>query len=163
MEGQKIIYLTLIGFLSGCASSGYGITYHTEPSGASIICNGINKGYSPVRLYYSPGKDSKKNGSMNTKPCKAIWSSGATKNFSSTWDLKKFPDGVMQTLSRPNVAGYAQDAEFSLKVLSMKAQQNQAEAAQRQANSAARQARETEKANNKTITCTTLYGVTTCI
>jgi hypothetical protein len=162
MKGQRIIYLTIIGFLSGCASSGYNITYNTEPSGASIICNGVNYGYSPVRLSYSPDKDNKKNGSMNTTPCKAVWSSGASENFSDTWNLKKFPDGVMQTLPRPNVAGYAQDANFALQVQSMKAQQNQADAAQRQASTAARQAIEQQRQNNKPITCTTLYGVTTC-
>ncbi|MFT6779867.1 MAG: cation transport regulator ChaB [Paraglaciecola sp.] len=162
MKGQRIIYLTIIGFLSGCTSSGYGVTYNTEPSGASIICNGINKGYSPVRLNYSPNKENKKHGSMNTVPCKAIWSSGASENFSTTWDLNKFPDGVRQTLPRPNVSGYAQDANFALQVQSMKAQQNQADAAQSQANTAAWQAIEQQRKNNKPITCTTLYGVTTC-
>lgn len=162
MKGQRIIYLTIIGFLSGCASSGYSVTYNTEPSGASIICNGINKGYSPVRLNYSPDKEDKKHGSMNTVPCKAIWSSGASENFSNTWDLNKFPDGVRRTLTRPNVPGYSQDAEFALRVQNMKAQKNQAEAAQRQASAAQRQANETQRQNNKPITCTTLYGVTTC-
>jgi hypothetical protein len=39
MKGQKLIYLLLISFLSGC-DSGYKITYNTEPRGASIICDG---------------------------------------------------------------------------------------------------------------------------
>lgn len=162
MKGHKITYLLLISFLSGCASSGYRITYNTEPTGAAIICNGTNKGYSPVTLNYSPDEDNKKYGSMKTQPCTAIWSSGARENFSNTWDLNKFPDGVMQTLPRPNVPGYSQDANFALQVQSMKAHQKQADAAQRQADTAAWQAIEQQRQNNKPITCTTLYGVTTC-
>lgn len=128
MKYQKI-YLLLISFLSGCASSGYEITYNTEPRGAAIICDGTNEGYSPVTLTYSPDENNKKYGTMKTRPCTAIWSSGARKVFSNTWDLNKFPDGVMQTLPRPDVAGYAQDAEFALKVQQMKNRQAQAQSA----------------------------------
>ena len=154
MKGQKLIYLLLISFLSGCAS-GYKITYNTEPRGASIICNGTNQGYSPVTLNYSPDENQKKYGSMNTVPCTAIWSSGARKDYSNTWDLNKFPDGVMQTLQRPNTEGYSQDAEFALKVKQMQYQKRQAEAAEASAY-------EAERNNNKTTTCITNYGHTTC-
>jgi hypothetical protein len=130
MKDQKLIYLFLISFLSGCASSGYNITYNTEPGGASVICDGTNKGYSPVTLIYSPNKETKKLGAMKTSPCTAVWSSGARETFTNTWDLNKFPDGVMQTLPRPNVDGYAQDAEFALKVKQMKNQQAQAQRAE---------------------------------
>jgi hypothetical protein len=119
MKTGNIIYLSLIIFLSGCAS-GYKITYNTEPTGASVICNGANKGYSPVSLNYSPDENTEKIGTLQTVPCTAIWSSGVRKNFSNTWDLNEFPDGVMQTLQRPNGEGYSQDVEFSLKVQQMK-------------------------------------------
>jgi hypothetical protein len=128
MNSQKLIYLLLITFLSGCAS-GYKITYNTEPKGASIICNGKNEGYSPVTLDYSPDENQKKYGSMNTVPCKAIWSSGVKESFTNTWDLDKFPDGVMQTLQRPSGDGYSQDVNFALKVQQMKNQNAQAQAA----------------------------------
>ena len=49
MKFQRLLGLLLISFLSGCAS-GYSITYNTEPTGATIICNGQNEGYSPVEL-----------------------------------------------------------------------------------------------------------------
>lgn len=129
MKFQRLIYLLLISFLSGCASSGYKITYNTEPVGASIICNGKNEGYSPVTLNYSPDENNKKIGAMKTVPCTATWSSGVRKSYSNTWDLNKFPDGVMQTLQRPNEEGYSQDVEFALKVQQMKNQQAQAQAA----------------------------------
>ena len=119
MKSQRLLGLLLISFLSGCAS-GYSITYETEPMGASIICNGQNEGYSPVELIYSPDENDMKSGLFTTQPCGAIWSSGVRKSFDNTWDLKKWPDGVMQTLQRPSGEGYSQDAEFALKIQNMK-------------------------------------------
>ena len=71
MKSQRLLGLLLISFLSGCAS-GYSITYNTEPIGASIICNGQNKGYSPVTLNYSPDENDKENGIFTTVQCGAI-------------------------------------------------------------------------------------------
>lgn len=51
------------------------------------------------------------------------------KYFTNTWDLHKFPDGVMQALQRPSGDGYSKDVEFSLKVQQMKNQNAQAQAA----------------------------------
>ena len=129
MKSQRLLGLLLISFLSGCAS-GYSITYNTEPIGASIICNGQNKGYSPVTLNYSPDENDKENGIFRTIPCGAIWSSGVSKSFSTTWDLKEFPDGVRGTLQRPRGEGYSQDAEFALKIQNMKSQRRAAKAAE---------------------------------
>jgi hypothetical protein len=106
MKSQRLLGLLLISFLSGCAS-GYGITYNTEPIGATIICDGNNKGYSPVTLNYSPDENDMKRGFFTTAPCGAIWSSGVRKSFNPTWDLKKFPDGGIETLQRPSGEGYA--------------------------------------------------------
>ncbi len=154
MKGQKLIYLLLISFLSGCAN-GYKITYNTEPKGASIVCNGINKGYSPVSLNYSPDDNSKKNGTFTTVPCTAIWSSGVKKEFGNRWDLDKYPNGVMRTLQRPDSEGYSQDANFALQL-------RQTEAAESAAAAARKSAREAQRQNNKTTTCYTNNGVTTC-
>lgn len=119
MKIKNIVLMLMISVLTGCAS-GYKITYNTEPSGASVICGGINRGYSPVTLNYTPDENNKRTGSMKTVPCTAVWSSGARKYFSTAWDLNEFPEGVMQTLKRPNGEGYTQDAEFALKVEQMK-------------------------------------------
>lgn len=125
---NNIASMLMVVALTGCAS-GYKITYNTEPSGASVICSGTNHGYSPVTLNYTSDESSKRTGSMKTVPCTAIWSSGMRKNFGVTWDLNKFPDGVMQTLQRPSGEGYAQDADFALRVQQMKQQQAQGNAA----------------------------------
>ena len=125
--GNLFCVLSLIFYLSGCASSSYPVNYNTEPKGASVICNGNNMGYSPVTLNYLPDENNKKTGSMKTVPCMAIWSSGVKKEFSSTWDLNKFPSGVINTLQRQSGEGYTQDVEFALKVQLMKNKQAQAD------------------------------------
>jgi len=129
LKSKNYISLLIVIFLSGCASA-YKVTYNTQPTGASIVCSGTNYGYSPVTLDYTPDENQKRTGSMRTVPCTAIWSSGMRDDFGTTWDLNKFPDGVMQTLQRPQGEGYAQDAEFALRVQQMKAQQAAASAAQ---------------------------------
>lgn len=154
MKIKNIISMLIVIALTGCAS-GYGITYNTEPRGASVICNGTNHGYSPVTLYYSPDENNKRMGTMNTVPCTAVWSSGYRENFSNTWDLNKFPNGVMQTLQRPRGEGYSQDANFALQIQNMQYQRRQAEAAEEAAAAANRR-------NNKTTTCYTNFGITTC-
>lgn len=126
MKTKNIISILLVIVLSGCAS-GYSITYNTDPTGASVICNGTNHGYSPVTLNYAPDENNKRTGTMRTVSCTAIWSSGVRKHFSNTWNLNEFPNGVMQTLQRPTGEGYAQDADFALRVQQMRNQQKQLE------------------------------------
>lgn len=63
--------------------------------------------------------------------------------------MNKFPDGVMQTLQRPNVEGYEKDAQFALQVQNMKYQQRQAQAAEDAANSAAWQNIQNMNRNNQ--------------
>lgn len=126
-----ILIFTL--FFNGC-SSNYAITYNSNPTGASVVCNGVHKGYTPTTLYYQP-KNSE-NGTMRTISCTAQWISGVSKSYATEWDLNKFPNGVMQTLQRPHGNGYEKDAQFAIKVQNMKSQQAQAAAQQRQANEA---------------------------
>ncbi|MDX9744064.1 MAG: hypothetical protein RBT59_09625 [Arcobacteraceae bacterium] len=116
-----------ITFFSGCSSK-YPITYASEPSGATLICEGTNWGYTPKTLYYDFDTKTKESGTARTNLCTAKWISGATKNYSQIWDLKKFPNGVMQTLQRPDGDGYKDDAEFALKVESLGYQKKQADA-----------------------------------
>jgi hypothetical protein len=117
----------------------YPITYNTNPEGASVVCNGVHKGYSPVTLWYKVDENTIKTGKLHTIPCTANWISGAKKDFINIWDLNRFPDSVMQTLQRPNVEGYEKDAQFALQVRNMKYQKRQAQAAESAASSAAYQ------------------------
>jgi len=144
---KMLIIGSIVMILSGCGAKQYSITYNTNPTGASIVCQGINKGYSPVTLYYTPDDKQWKYGEMRTISCTANWVSGARKNFTNTWDLKKFPDGVMQTLQRPNGEGYSKDAQFALQVKNMKYQERQAEAAEDAAYQQSRNANANQQRN----------------
>jgi hypothetical protein len=132
MLKTKILFLgSIILLLAGCASNQYAVTYDSDPKGAQLYCNGINQGYTPVTLYYDINKERRKSGVLWVAPCTVKWVSGASvepKDSAVPIDLVKFPDGVVTTIPRPNVDGYSQDAEFALKVLSLKANQRAANA-----------------------------------
>lgn len=148
--------ILLIAITSGCASTPkYAITYNTEPPGASLICNGVNNGYTPRTLSYELNKDNERSGIIQTAPCRAQWSSGASGDYSRFFSITEYPQGVMQTLQRPNEPGYEQDAEFALKVQQLQYQRQQAEAAEKAAN-------QQQFINNRTTTCYTNYGITRC-
>lgn len=119
---KKLAQFMLLGFtawLFVACSSKYAVTYNTNPSGANVICNGVGKGLTPLTLYYDLKVGKKEgwldnNGILSTQPCKAVFISGYVDYFSNKWDTKKFPDGVRQTLTRPQGEGYAQDMAFSM-------------------------------------------------
>jgi len=142
---------------SGCSSK-YAITYNSEPTGAAVICNGVNYGYTPKTLYWELSSDAKKKGYFSTQKCFAGWVSGAREYFSNTWDLNKWPDGVMQTLQRPNHPDYSKDAEFALKVRQMKAAENAAYQQRRAAAAAEQQ----NTQNNRSVDCYTVGAFTYC-
>lgn len=148
--------LTVSAFISGCAST-YDITYNAEPQGAAVICDGVNKGYAPTTLRYQVDQSNRENGTLNTVPCHAQWSSGASEVYPSSHSMTQFPNGVMYTLPRPDVPGYQQDAEFALKVESMKIQQRQAQAAEAAAQAAAAAAYEAKRQNDKICNLTYCY------
>ncbi len=124
------IFLIFTAIALGSCSNQYAITYDSHPRGANLICGGVNMGYTPKTLYYDNKKNSKE---IKPIPCGSRWISGAKKGYSTTFDLVEFPDGVRQTLQRPNVDGYKEDAEFALKVQNMRYQKRQAMAAEKNA------------------------------
>lgn len=115
----KIMLLGVVAWLFMACSSTYAVTYNTSPSGANVICNGIGKGLTPLTLYYDLKVGEKEgwldnNGILSTQPCKAVFISGYVDYFSNKWNTKKFPDGVLLTLTRPQGEGYAQDMAFAM-------------------------------------------------
>lgn len=127
---KSILYLTFCAALSGCASPQYVVKFDSTPQGASLVCGGKNYGYTPVVLHYNTQDIEAKK--INIGHCKAIWSSGVTRQYPDK--LNTYQSGsTIVTLPRPKADGYAQDAEFELKVKNLKAQQKIADAAQLQA------------------------------
>lgn len=152
MKSAKLTFIA-IGFLlaTGCASQ-YAVTFDSYPQGATLVCDGRNWGYTPITLYYD--KSVKKQETLDLSNCSANWVSGVSINY-GTVPVQQYLEGVRQTQHRPNVPGFQQDAEFALQVQQMELQKRQAEAAESSVYQQKRQ-------NNKTTTCITNYGVTTC-
>ena len=126
---KLLLVCSVTALVSGCASNKYSVTYDSNPKGAEVFCNGQSYGYTPVTLYYTLDKQTKKNGVLRTSPCGVKWASGASGPSNIVFDLKEFPNGVITTTPRPDVDGYATDAEFALKVQQFKYQQAQDAAA----------------------------------
>ncbi|MBD7947027.1 hypothetical protein [Psychrobacter communis] len=138
---MKKIIVPLIGLiLAGCAStpSRYAVGFDSHPQGASLICEGQNKGYTPYVAYFNNVKFVE--GASNTldlNPCHAVWSSGVRAAYPTKAPI--YPSGASTyTLQRPDAPGYSQDAEFALKVKSMQANEQAAIAAHRAATAAER-------------------------
>ncbi len=145
---KKLLLLLLLTtvFLTGCGG-GYSITYNTVPEGASLICSGVHKGYTPKTLNYDVDKDTSY---LSTKPCYAKWSSGVQEGYSNFWDIDEFPDGVMRTLQRPSGGDYSQDARFALDVQNMRNQRNATRAVQDAASAASSAASALQQLNTPT-------------
>ena len=113
--------------------------------------------------------------------CTAYWSSGVSKKYPSTPPYNYAGNGkFIYTLQRPEGAGYSQDAEFALKVKQLKqdqqtanqnasiaisavqAQQRAAQAQERAASVQERAATSQAYQNNKSTSCYTNFGITTC-
>lgn len=117
MRYTNFIFLALAFTLSACVTDNYyEITYRTKPEGASIVCGGQDKGYSPVELTYELSEEIKSEGILRTRLCEAVWHSGVTREFSNTTDLSEFPNGVIRTLPRPSEKGYQQDVAFETRL-----------------------------------------------
>ena len=123
LKGKILIALTVAALTAGC-STGYQVRFDSTPQGASLICNGTNWGYTPKTLYYD--KSVKSQPYIDVSNCSAVWSSGVNAAYPAY--LQVFPSGATNiTLPRPDAPGYAQDAEFALKVQQLNVQQQQSQ------------------------------------
>ena len=152
-----LLAIVVFGFV-GCGNQ-YAITYNTNPIGANIVCGGVGKGLSPLTLYYDRDGINDE-GFLYTTPCKAVFSSGYKKSFSTKWDTNQFPYGVQQTLTRPQGKGYKQDMTFVLEYQKTLIMQQQAEAAQKAAKKASPP--QQQYLQNKSTICNTFGNITMC-
>lgn len=156
----------------GCGGS-YAITYNTNPIGANIVCSGVGKGLSPLTLYYDRDGINDK-GFLYTEPCKAVFSSGYEDYYGNKWDTNQFPEGVQQTLTRPQGEGYQQDMAFGMEHQRTLIMQRQAEAQQMQMliqqqqlqqqqwDSINRQSQQYLPKPRQPVMCNTFGSITTC-
>lgn len=99
---KRLLLLISIFFLSfeTLASDVYSVKYSSNPSGASLICNGINYGKTPKILHYNLSEEAKKSGYIDVQLCDAIWQYGTKQSYATQLDLQKFPDGAQQMTTR---------------------------------------------------------------
>jgi len=105
----KLTCAVTVMLITGCASSGYLVQYDSTPQSAMVICNGTQKGYTPLNLYY-PKTSIDGRGGLFTEACQAVWASGVSESYSQHIDTASFPDGIKITAQRPNTEGYTTDA-----------------------------------------------------
>lgn len=96
--------------LYGCASNT--ITYESFPQSAMVVCNGIQKGYTPLTVFYN---DDNRSEVINAPNCKAVWMSGAEAKFGAVTPLRRngSKEVLQITAERPKkVAGEQTDFQF---------------------------------------------------
>lgn len=160
---KKICLFCIVAWLFSACSGEYAITYATSPSGANIICNGVGMGFSPLTLNYDMS-DVGEDGILRTEPCKGVFVSGFEVHFSTQWDTNAFKDGVKQTATRPQGAGYEQDMAFSLEYERNRMLQQQVEMQEmqlwQQQKEANRQRQQMQQ--NKSVLCHSVGNMTIC-
>lgn len=109
-KSTVLVFLGMSSFLTGCSSQ-YPVTFNSNPQSAMVVCNGLQRGYTPLTLYYQR-TDIDSSGDLHTEACKAVWVSGAEAAFVYHFDTNQYPDGVMETVQRPQSEGYSADASM---------------------------------------------------
>lgn len=106
----------------GCASNQLAVTYDSNPRGASLVCNGMPKGYTPITLNYEM-KTLKGKTQLNNN-CMALWAS----NYRRMYDpipLQQSQKAVSVIVSRPDGPGLEKDTERAREVERSRTQQMQ--------------------------------------
>jgi len=125
--------MILLILFTGCSNKQYPVTFDSDPQGGMLVCNGVKKGLTPQTLYYTLDDKSKETKTLNIVPCGIIWRSGVKKSCATSFDLNKFPNGVIHTVHRPDGDGYDKDVDFELEAKRLKLEERRTIAAERTA------------------------------
>lgn len=109
--GSVLILSSLV--LIGC-SSGYPVIYKSFPESATLVCNGISKGYTPVTIRYDYDKDSMQEGdALQIENCRAVWISGAEAQYPTQIHYQDQLKSQSLSVERPqNRSGLQEDIAF---------------------------------------------------
>jgi hypothetical protein len=122
--------LMFLFILSGCSSlPEKGIYFSSTPEAATLVCGNKEFGRTPKVFWFSDEQKYKEKLSIIDE-CYAIWISGERENYSlkevngnTSWEDKA---SIGVTVIRKRNSGYAQDAEFGLKVETLRSQELEA-------------------------------------
>ena len=133
--------------MTGCGSNQIALTVYSNPSGAIITTSNSNNGYAPTTLYYTIDETSRKQGYIQTNWIAARWVSGASTYVNGLRLYLSRGNNQTYTFQRPNVKGYEKDAQFAIKLQTLRVQQAQLAAMRAQAAAAKRAADDAYWAN----------------
>ena len=113
---------TLLVVVTGCASTynhyaegtRYPVTYQSFPESATVSCNGVTKGYTPVTVFYDFDPTLMNAGdSLALTDCKAVWMSGVSVAYPRQVNISMNPKGSTLGAERPKgTAGLQKDMAF---------------------------------------------------
>lgn len=119
MNGVKTLFVLCFPLLLGACSS-IAVTYYSDPEGATVVCNGSVYGETPLTIRYALSDDDKRLGVLYTDSCYAQWLSGYRVSYSNRVHLPLIPVFGYQMAKRPLGDGYAQDADYGLRVQTLR-------------------------------------------
>lgn len=130
MNGFKSILILCFSLALGACST-IAVTYQSDPEGATVVCNGHVFGEAPVTIRYKLRDVDKRLGILYTDPCYAQWVSGYRAPFNNRVALSVIPAFGSQMVQRPFGDGYAQDADYGLRVQTLRQLRAQQEESRR--------------------------------
>lgn len=119
MNGVKTLFVLCFPLLLGACSS-IAVNYYSDPEGATVVCNGSVYGETPLTIRYALSDDDKRIGVLYTDSCYAQWLSGYRVSYSNRVHLPRIPVFGYQMAKRPLGDGYAQDADYGLRVQTLR-------------------------------------------
>ncbi|USP49557.1 PEGA domain-containing protein [Alcaligenes faecalis] len=122
---KVLLVLCFFLFLGACSS--IAVTYHSDPEGATVVCNGSVYGETPLTIHYKLRDVDKHLGILYTDPCYAQWLSGYGVSYTNRVHLPPIPVFGYQMAKRPLGDGYAQDADYGLRVQTLRQMREQQE------------------------------------
>lgn len=122
---KVLLVLCFFLFLGACSS--IAVTYHSDPEGATVVCNGSVYGETPLTIHYKLRDVDTHLGILYTDPCYAQWLSGYRVSYTNRVHLPPIPVFGYQMAKRPLGDGYAQDADYGLRVQTLRQMREQQE------------------------------------
>jgi hypothetical protein len=125
---MRLAILAAAAALSGCATTGIEVAYHSDPPGATLYQDGKAWGTTPAVLTYAVDPAFKAGGCFKTKATAVKWASGAQASIAYLSVCASKGYSQQYTFMRPNVAGRDVDLNYALQLQRNEILQRQADA-----------------------------------
>lgn len=126
---MRLFALASLLALTGCATTGLSVVYHSDPEGATIYQDGAPVGVTPARLNYVPNASFTGGGCQQLRGLTAKWVSGAQASITSLNACANVGRQQTYTFVRPDIPGRDVDAMYALELQRNAILRQQAQAA----------------------------------